>query len=52
MVIFLQKGGGFQGVEFQEAPLFGEVVSGVQGKFIYPKSTDVPLLKTKVLFAK
>ena len=42
----------FQGVEFKESPLFGEVVSCIQEKFIYPQSTDVPLLKRKVLFAK
>lgn len=42
----------FQGVAFKESPLFGEVVSCIQEKVIYPKSTDVPLLKRKVLFAK
>ena len=42
----------FQGVAFKESPLFSEVVSCIQEKVIYPKSTDVPLLKRKVLFAK
>lgn len=42
----------FQEVEFKKSALFDEVVSCIQEKFIYPKSTDVPLLKRKVLFAK
>lgn len=39
-----QKAAGFQGVTVQGSPLFGEIVSCIQGQAINAKSTDVRLL--------